>query len=95
MIATDIHVLGGHHEIERLAWDEEKLLIEGRYRRAPGLEGKAYVYVPPGYRPKADAQAPGALKMQGLAAENLWVQEVRFREAAVDWVIPFERARPR
>ena len=50
-----MHVLGGYHEIVRMAWDEKQLVLSGEYRRAPGLEGKAYLYVPDGYRPLPDA----------------------------------------
>ena len=43
VIATNMHLLGGYHEIKRLNWDEEQLLLSGQYQRAVGLEGKAYL----------------------------------------------------
>ncbi len=90
-IATDMHVLGGYHEITRTAWDEKRLVLSGEYRRAAGLEGKVYLYVPDGYRP-----LPGSPRAQGSirliqAGKNLWVQEVRFRQARLDWAIPFDQ----
>ena len=42
MIATNMHLLGGYHEIKRMAWDEKRLLLSGRYERAAGLGGKVY-----------------------------------------------------
>ena len=33
LIATNMHVLGGYHEVKQLAWDERQLLLSGRYHR--------------------------------------------------------------
>ena len=89
VIATNMHVLGGYHEIERMAWDEQQLVLSGQYRRAAGLEGKAYLYVPDGYRPLPDApQAKGFVRLKQVD-KNLWAQEVRFQEPSVDWTLPF------
>ena len=91
VIATNMHVLGGYHEIKRTAWDEKQLVLSGEYQRAPGLEGKAYLYVPDGYRPLPDSPAPkGSIRLI-QAGKNLWVQEVRFEQARLDWAIPFEK----
>ncbi len=88
VIATDMHLLGGYHEIQRLAWDETRRVLSGQYHRAPGLSGKVFLHVPKGYRPRADAS-------QGIAAiqeigEGLWVQNVEFKGADVDWSIAFD-----
>ena len=61
VIATNMHVLGGYHEIKRLAWDEKQLVLSARTSGRRDCEGKAYLYVPDGYRPLAElARAPRA-----------------------------------
>jgi len=93
VIATNMHMLGGYHEIKRMSWDEEQLVLSGEYRRAPGLEGKAYIYVPDGYRPlPSSPRAKGSTRLTQLD-KNLLVQEVRFVHPQVDWAIPFELVR--
>ena len=51
LIGTDMHLLSGYHEVSRLGWDEDQATLSGEYRRATGLSGKAYIYVPTGFRP--------------------------------------------
>jgi hypothetical protein len=87
-------VLGGYHELRRQAWDDERLLLSGQYQRAPGLDGKAYVYVPAGFRPRFDASPRSGSAQLNSAGKNLWVQEVRFQERQLDWVLAFERTNP-
>jgi hypothetical protein len=60
--------------------------------RRPGLNGKAFLYVPDGYLPLR--QVSGSAHGFGLEkiGDNLWVQKVRFEEAKTDWSIGFERA---
>jgi alpha-galactosidase len=94
VIATNLHVLGGYHEVQRLAWDEQQLTLSGRYRRAPGLAGKAYLYIPDGYRVRPEVPSDLGANRLTKAAENLWVQEVQFREAGLDWQIAFQRTQP-
>jgi hypothetical protein len=94
VIATNMHVLGGYHEIKRLAWDEKQLVLSGQYHRAPGLEGKAYLYVPDGFRPRADSPLAKGTTRLTSAGKNLWVQEVQFKEAQVDWAVAFEAVKP-
>jgi hypothetical protein len=80
--------LGGYHEIRRLAWDSDRRTLSGQYRRAPGLSGKAFLHVPAGYRPRADAaRRSAALEKIG---DTVWAQSVEFKEAEVDWSIPFD-----
>jgi hypothetical protein len=93
VIATNMHVLGGHHEIERMSWDEKQLVLSGRYRRAPGLGGKAYLYVPDGYRPLPDSPPDRGAARLVEVGKDLWAQEVRFKEPRLDWTIRFERSR--
>jgi hypothetical protein len=94
VIATNMHLLGGYHEIKRLAWDEGRLLLSGQYERAAGLEGKAYLYVPGDLRPRLNAPATQGSVRLSPAADNLWVQEVAFKEPRQDWSIAFDRTKP-
>jgi hypothetical protein len=94
VIATNMHVLGGYHEVKQLTWDDERLLLSGTYQRAPGLEGKAYIYVPDGFRPRPDKSPTSGSTRLNSAGKNLWVQEARFQEARLDWAIAFERTSP-
>jgi alpha-galactosidase len=94
VIATNMHVLGGYHEIKRLAWDDRRCMLAGTYQRAPGLEGKAFLYVPARFRPQTDSlSGKGSLRISKIGP-NVWVQEIRFKEAQVDWAIRFEVATP-
>lgn len=92
VIATDMHVLGGYHEMTRLAWDADRRQLAGQYRRAPGLSGRAVLYVPAGFRPRVDATGRSAeLEKTG---DNLWSHRVQFKTATADWAIDFDSTRP-
>jgi hypothetical protein len=93
VIATNMHVLGGYHEIQRMAWDDQQLVLSGTYRRAAGLDAKAYLYVPDGYRPLTNAPGLRGLRRLVRIDANLWAEEVQFQNAQVDWAVPFERSR--
>jgi hypothetical protein len=92
MIATNMHLLGGYHEIKRMAWDEQHSLLSGRYERAAGLAGKVYFHVPDRYRPLPDSPSAKGLTRWTRVGHNLWCQEVQFQDSSLDWAIPFERA---
>ncbi|OHB86361.1 MAG: hypothetical protein A2V98_17000 [Planctomycetes bacterium RBG_16_64_12] len=94
VIATNMHLLGGYHEIKRLNWDEEQLLLSGQYQRAVGLEGKAYLYVPGDFRLRLEAPATQGFVHLTPAGDNLWVQEVAFKEPRLGWSIAFDRTKP-
>lgn len=89
LIATDMHVLAGYHEIQRLAWDETRRVLSGRFRRAPGLAGRVFLDVPKGYRPKAGQSAAATVRHVG---EGVWAQDVAFDAPDVDWSIAFDAA---
>jgi hypothetical protein len=93
LLATDMHLLGGWHEVERMKWNTQTLVLSGSYRRAAGMEGKAFFYLPDGYRPLVDSPAAKGNTRLTLLDKNLLVQEVRFDEAATNWVIPFEQVK--
>ena len=87
VIGTDMHMLSGYHEIERLTWDAARNTLSGRCRRAPGLSGRVFFHVPSGYLPRADATR-GSTSLQQIG-DGLWVQSVGFKEATADWSIAF------
>jgi hypothetical protein len=92
VIATDMHVLGGYHELTQLTWDRAGRRLSGQYRRAPGLSGKAFVYVPAGYRPRVNGAGQSAtVKHLG---DNLWSHQVQFKTATADWAIDFDSTSP-
>jgi hypothetical protein len=94
LIGTDMHLLQGHHEISRLAWDAQHGVLSGRYRRAPGLQGKAFFLVPAGYSPRFDFPlSPAAARLTHLDGP-LWMHEVQFTGTEFDWAIPFETPKP-
>jgi hypothetical protein len=90
VIATNMHLLGGYHEIKRLVWDEKQRTLSGTYQRAPGLEGKAYLYLPDGYRPLTSSPGLRGLRSLIKIDTNLWAQDVQFQNAQVDWAVSFE-----
>ncbi len=83
-------MLGGYHEIQRLAWDERRLVLSGRCRRMPGVSGRVYLYVPDGYRPRADAAKAAARPLTHVAGP-LWSVELVFDRAEADFEVPFEK----
>jgi len=90
VIGTNMHVLQGHHEITRLAWDDKTGRLSGRCRRATGMSGSLYLYVPPGYRPHFDFPlGPGSARLTHVGG-NLWKQELEFQENKLEWSIPFD-----
>ncbi len=91
VIATNMHVLGGYHEIERLAWDERGLALTGRCRRMPGVSGRVYFYVPDGYRPHCDPARPPAFPL-AHAGGPLWSVDLAFDKAEVEFSVAFDRS---
>ncbi|MCX7424326.1 MAG: alpha-galactosidase [Planctomycetia bacterium] len=85
VIGTDMHVLGGYHELTSVEWNAAKGELRGECRRAPGLEGKVFVNVPEGFRPSADAA--DFTKVEG----NVWAKNIRFAEPDAKWSVRFER----
>lgn len=85
LLGTDMHLLGGYHELARLSWDEDNLTLSGAYRRAAGLAGKAYFYVPRGFRPRsATAPDTAVAPLQDLG-NGVWLHEVQFKKSTVPW----------
>lgn len=91
LIGTDMHLLQGYHELKQLKWDPQQNLLSGRHRRAPGLTGKAFIYLPAGYSPKFEFPLSPASARLTHVEDRLWMQEIEFRAAEVEWAIPFDR----
>jgi len=90
LVGTNLHILGGWHELKRLDWDPKKRVLSGRYERAPGLEGKAFFYVPSEYRPHFEFPLNAASARLTNVGGGLWMQEIQFQQAHYDWSIPFD-----
>jgi hypothetical protein len=93
-MAPNMHLLGGLHEVPRINWDEKRRVLSGTFRRARGLEGKAYLWVPDGLRPLPESPLLAGAVRLAKVGPNLWSQEVRFREAQLEWAVPFEKSPP-
>ena len=91
VIATNMHVLGGYHEIQRLAWDEQSRTLSGCCRRMPGVSGRLYFYVPDGYRPHAEPEKPSATACTHMGGP-LWSTELVFDKAEAEFSLAFDRS---
>jgi len=49
VVGTDMHVTQGGVELPEVAWDPGASTLRGRAVRAPGMKGRIFIYVPPGY----------------------------------------------
>jgi hypothetical protein len=94
LIATNMHMLGGYHEIRRLTWNEQQTTLSGRFRRAAGLEGKAFLYVPDGYRVLSGSSLSEGMAGAKQLDRELWQLDIEFKNSEVDWTVGFERAKP-
>jgi hypothetical protein len=90
LVGTDMHLLQGCHEVKQLDWDAARGALSGAFERAPGLAGKAFFYLPPGYYPKFDFPlSPASARLTHLDGP-LWMQEIEFTDREFSWTIPFE-----
>ncbi len=90
VIATNMHLLGGYHEIERLTWDETTLTLSGSCRRMPGVAGRVYFYVPAGYQPHRDPAQTDASPLTHVDGP-LWSAELVFDTAEAEFSTAFDR----
>jgi hypothetical protein len=89
LIGTDMHILGGYHEVTELTWDEEERRLSGHCRRFPGAAGRVFLYLPPGYSPRFDFPlGPASANLTHLGS-GVWAKELSFRENDVAWSVPF------
>jgi hypothetical protein len=91
IIGTDMHLLQGYHEISQSIWDDKTNTLSGRYHRAAGLTGKAFLYVPPGYQPHFDFPLADTSARLTHVSDCIWMQEIVFADAEYAWKIPFDR----
>ena len=92
VVGTDMHVLGGYHEITRAKWDPRNLTLTGECRRAAGLSGKVFVNIPKRYRPRvAENRTSG--KMVRVSG-NVWALDVVFAKPDTQWSVQFEMGLP-
>ncbi len=90
VIATDMHLLGGYHEIKRLMWDEPSRTLAGCCRRMPGVSGRVYVYVPDGYRLRGGtAQADSSIELTHVGGP-LWMKQIVFDKADAEFSTSFD-----
>jgi hypothetical protein len=87
-----MHLLQGYHELRKLAWDDKARTLSVQYRRAAGLQGRAFLYVPAGHAPHFDFPLAETSARLTHVKGRLWMQEIFFAGADCDWSIPFEAA---
>ena len=93
VVGTDMHVLQGYHELPDLKWDAAARTLSGRCRRAAGLEGQLFIYVPKGLEPKFDFPLRESSAHLTHIDGPLWSRELTFDGDAVDWSVPFSEVR--
>jgi len=90
LVGTDLHVLQGWHELKKLDWDGRTAMLSGVFRRLPGISGKAFFLVPPGYAPKFDFPlSPSSARLTRLQ-DPVWMLELEFVKPEAEWSIPFD-----
>jgi len=93
VIGTDMHLLQGFHELPELKWDGAGKTLSGCCRRAAGMEGQLFVYVPTGLEPKFDFPLRDSSAHLTHIDGRLWARELTFHYDVVDWSIPFSEIR--
>jgi hypothetical protein len=94
LIGTGLHLLQGVHEVKSLKWDAKTGTLSGVYRRAPGVAGKAFFYLPEGWFPKFDFPlSPSSARLTHLEGP-VWMQELDFTNEELAWSLPFEPPKP-
>jgi hypothetical protein len=94
LIGTDLHLLQGWHEVKRLAWDTQRGVLSGVFRRMPGLRGKAFFLLPDGCSPRFEFPlSPASAQLTHLDG-RLWMHEFQFAERDYAWSIPFDTPKP-
>jgi len=89
LLGTDMHLLGGWHEVTDLAWDEEARALRGTCRRLAGTSGRIYLYLPAGYAPRFDFPLNAASAALTHVGGGVWMKELDFAQAEVAWTVPF------
>jgi hypothetical protein len=92
VIGTDMHVFQGYHELPELKWDAATKTLSGKCRRAAGMTGQLFVYVPKTFQPKFDFPLRDSSAHLTHIDGPLWSHEITFDHDTVDWSIPFSEA---
>jgi len=89
LLSTDMHILQGAVEIERLKWDARSGILSGRATRPRGEEGNLFIIAPEGWKP-VDYRDLWVAKHS--ADRTILVKKhIVFDRPAVSWKIAFER----
>lgn len=80
VLSTDLHLTQGGVELPQVKWDAKTLTLSGTARRAPGLKGKVFVYVPEGYAP-----------LKGTVQGKVLAVPVSFKGMDEKWTVAFRR----
>jgi Concanavalin A-like lectin/glucanases superfamily len=83
VLSTDMHLTQGGVELRSVEWNERRLTLTGVARRAAGMSGRVFVYVPEGY-----AVAKGGTPPTG----RVLAVPVSFRAPEAGWSVRFARA---
>jgi alpha-galactosidase len=92
VVGTDMHLLQGWHELIGSNCDGATLTLSGRCKRAAGLHGRVFVYVPAAFTPRFDFPLRKESAHLTHVDGPLWARELEFDSAEVDWQIPFTRS---
>ena len=90
VVGTDMHLLQGYHELRKLAWDDKARTLSVQYRRAAGLQGRAFLYVPAGHAPHFDFPLAETSARLTHVKDRLWMQEIDFAAPGRDCSIRFD-----
>ncbi len=88
VIATNMHLLGGYHELQRLTWDDAGRTLSGNCRRMPGVTGRVNFYLPDGYRPAASSPPAGVPSLTQVDGP-VWSTELVFEKAEAEFTFAF------
>jgi hypothetical protein len=83
-VGTNLHMSQGEAELVSISWDKEAKKLSGILRRAPGISGKAYYSIPPGW--EIHRSSHPMLHQNG----GLWAMELSFSDAELAWEIRFK-----
>ncbi len=86
-----MHLLQGYHELKRVNWDAKALTLSGEVERMPGIAGKLFIYIPPGYIPHFDFPLTESSAQLTRITERVWAHEFQFGQRRYTWTIPFDR----
>jgi hypothetical protein len=92
LIGTDMHLLQGVHELKQLGWDENSRILTGEFERAPGLMGKAFIYIPAKYAAHFDFPLNDTSAHLTRINAQVWAHEFQFKNARYEFRIPFDKS---